>query len=67
MAKQLYRASLLVAAWLSLGGCVRADKDACMDGEDKVAWQACNRECAREDEEACTKAKVIEALGGLEE
>lgn len=66
MPRKLLCSSLLAAALLSLGGCVRADKEACLNGEDKIAWQACNRECARADQEACTKAKVIEALGGLD-
>ena len=47
---------------LCLGGgsmlvsCTSADKKACLENED---LQACNRECARDDKEACAKAEVI--------
>ncbi len=38
--------------------CTSADKKACMEKDD---LQACNRECAREDKEACAKAELIKA------
>lgn len=43
---------------LTLYGCTSADKKACIENND---LQACNRECAREDKEACAKAEVIKA------
>ncbi len=46
---------------LSFINCTSADKKACLEGNDKPALQACNRECARGDNEACAKAKLIEA------
>ena len=39
-----------------LVSCTSADKKACLESED---LQACNRECARDDKEACAKAEVI--------
>ena len=42
-----------------LFGCgASADKKACLENND---LQACNRECARDDKEACAKAEVIKA------
>lgn len=38
--------------------CKSADKKACIENED---LQACNRECARDDKEACAKAEQIKA------
>ena len=43
---------------LMLVSCTSADKKACLESDD---LQACNRECAREDKEACAKAEVIKA------
>jgi hypothetical protein len=43
---------------LTLFSCTSADKKACLDNND---LQACNRECARDDKEACAKAEVIKA------
>ena len=43
---------------LTLFGCTSADKKACLENND---LQACNRECARDDKEACAKAEVIKA------
>jgi hypothetical protein len=44
---------------LTLFGCgASADKKACLENND---LQACNRECARDDKEACAKAEVIKA------
>ncbi len=39
-----------------LTGCTSADKKACVEKDD---FQACNRECARDDKEACAKAEVL--------
>ena len=42
-----------------LFGCgASADKKACVENND---LQACNRECARDDKEACAKAELIKA------
>lgn len=56
--------NLVFALMLCLGGgllllsCTSADKKACMENDD---LQACNRECAREDKEACAKAELLKA------
>lgn len=49
---------LCLASGLSLISCTSADKKACIDKDD---LQACNRECAREDKEACAKAELLRA------
>ena len=41
---------------VGLSACTSADKKACIENDD---FQACNRECAREDKEACAKAEVL--------
>lgn len=43
---------------VGLSGCTSADKKACIEKDD---FQACNRECARDDKEACAKAEVLRA------
>ena len=50
---------LCFGSGLTLFGCgASADKKACLEKND---LQACNRECARDDKEACAKAEVIKA------
>ncbi len=49
---------LCLGGGLTLFGCGSADKKACLENND---LQACNRECARDDKEACAKAEVIKA------
>jgi hypothetical protein len=50
---------LCFGSGLMLSGCgASADKKACLENND---LQACNRECARDDKEACAKAEVIKA------
>jgi hypothetical protein len=50
---------LCCGSGLMLFGCgASADKKACLENND---LQACNRECARDDKEACAKAEVIKA------
>lgn len=49
---------LICFGGLSLLSCTSADKKACIENDD---LQACNRECAREDKEACAKAELIKA------
>lgn len=49
---------LCLGSGLVLLSCTSADKKACIDKDD---LQACNRECAREDKEACAKAELLRA------
>jgi hypothetical protein len=48
--------AVLCLSVFGLTGCTSADKKACIDNND---LQACNRECARDDKEACSKAEVL--------
>jgi hypothetical protein len=43
---------------LMLLSCTSADKKACIENDD---LQACNRECVRDDKEACAKAELLKA------
>lgn len=67
MSNKFWLSALLLSSALPMTGCGGADKNACLEGTDKAALQACNRECARGDQEACAKAKVIEATGAAQQ
>ncbi len=51
-------ATLLCLSAFGLSGCTSEDKKKCVENDD---FQACNRECARDDKEACAKAEVLRA------
>ena len=51
-------AMLLCLSALGLSACTSEDKKKCVENDD---LQACNRECARDDKEACAKAEVLRA------
>jgi hypothetical protein len=49
---------LLCMSVLGFSACTSEDKKKCVENDD---LQACNRECAREDREACAKAELLRA------
>ena len=54
--RSLLFALLLCLSVLGFSGCTSEDKKKCIENDD---FQACNRECARDDKEACAKAEVL--------